>query len=270
MMNKPKTEPTVIMIDESGKRVNPDPSSLTTQQLQREVASLKEILTTRLDGMEKAIQVAHENLVRVPTDTDKQIQHLKELHDSRFDERNHNAELRKQVIETRLNGMDRALELLQETTGAFPTRVDEKMSALEKVQAEKFGSIALQFMERDARVARSSADSKLAVDAALQAAKEAVAEQNKSSALAIAKSESATQKQIDQLGLNIQQGTNAQDGKINDMKERLTRIEGRSEGGKETKQDSRAVGSSVASLVSILIGVAGFAVAVIALLLRTR
>jgi hypothetical protein len=45
---------------------------------------------------------------------------------------------------------------------------------------------------------------KIAVDAALQATKEAVAEQNRSFALATDKSETATMKQIDALGLAIQ------------------------------------------------------------------
>ena len=43
----------------------------------------------------------------------------------------------------------------------------------------------------------------VAVDAALQAAKEAVGEQNKSNALAIAKSEATFTKQIDQIGVLI-------------------------------------------------------------------
>lgn len=80
------------------------------------------------------------------------------------------------------------------------------------------------------RTEQSSKDSKVAVDAALQAAKEAVGEQNKSSALAIAKSETATTKQIDQLGILIQNNTKAFDDKISDLKDRLTRIEGMGQG----------------------------------------
>jgi hypothetical protein len=70
-----------------------DPSALTTQQLWREVQNLKELLETRIDGqletridgIEKAIQVAHDDLVRVPTDVQKQVGNLKELHEQRFD-----------------------------------------------------------------------------------------------------------------------------------------------------------------------------------------
>src|ERR1700738_587069 len=149
--------PAVEEIYQHGNRPIPDPTVLTTQQLLRELNNLKEIMYTRLDAMDKAMGIFSDNITRVPTDTDKQISHLKELHD------------------------------------------------------EKFKSISIQFAERDTRTEQTSRDSKVAVDAALQAAKEAVGEQNKSSALAIAKSEASTTKQIDQLGTNIQNGNKAVD-----------------------------------------------------------
>jgi hypothetical protein len=69
-----------------------DPSPLTTSALLREIANLKEFVITRFDGvgtrldaMDKAMVLFSDNLVRVPTDTDKQVGHLKELHDQRFD-----------------------------------------------------------------------------------------------------------------------------------------------------------------------------------------
>ena len=65
---------------ESGR----DPSALTTQQLWREIQNLKELFETRIDAIEKAIQVAHDDLVRVPTEVMKQVGHLKELHDEKF------------------------------------------------------------------------------------------------------------------------------------------------------------------------------------------
>src|SRR5665213_4442028 len=91
----------------------PDPSTLTTSQLHRELASLRELIEARLDGTDKRIEI--------------------------------------------------------------------------------------QFAERDKRADQAAKDSKSAVDAAFAAAKEAVSEQNKSSALAISKSETATTKQIDSI-----------------------------------------------------------------------
>jgi hypothetical protein len=149
----------------------PDPTVLTTQQLLRELASMREIIEARLDGMDKAIVLIQNAVERTPT--------IAEIY----------AEFR-----------------------------------------EKSNSVQTQFRERDARVEQTSKDSKVAVDAALQAAKEAVGEQNKSSSLAIAKSEAATMKQIDQLGILIQNMEKGLNDKVGDMKDRLTLIEGRSTG----------------------------------------
>ena len=110
----------------------------------------------------------------------------------------------KEIIETRLIGMDKAISLLQEIQNRVPLLMDEKLSQLKLLHQEKFDSIAIRFSERDTRTKQTAAGVKIAVDAALQATKEAVAEQNRSFALATDKSETATMKQIDALGLAIQ------------------------------------------------------------------
>lgn len=127
---------------------------------------------------------------------------------------------------------DRAIALLQAFTDKSPTtaEVSGAVDALKELMAEKFKSVDKQFTERDARTEQTSKDSKVAVDAALQAAKEAVSEQNKSNALAMAKSEASFTKQIDQQRDTSQQTASNIDGKINDLKDRLTAIEGRSKG----------------------------------------
>jgi tetrahydromethanopterin S-methyltransferase subunit G len=61
-----------------------DPSALTTAQLWREIASLKELMQARLDATEKGISIAHEDLVRVPTDVQKQVGGLRDIHDQKF------------------------------------------------------------------------------------------------------------------------------------------------------------------------------------------
>ncbi len=136
----------------------------------------------------------------------------------------------RELLETRLGGMDKAIELLQKSTDRQPEFVRSQVSQLQDLHDEKFHSIAIQFAERDTRTEQTSKDSKVAVDAALQAAKEAVGEQNKSSALAIAKSEAATTKQIDQIGVIIGATNKATDDKIDDIKTRLTQIEGQAKG----------------------------------------
>lgn len=164
----------------------------------------------------------------------------------------------RQILETRLDGMDKAIELLQSTADKFPSRMDEKIASLQRVHDEKFDSIQKQFSERDVRTEQTSRDSKVAVDAALQAAKEAVGEQNRSSAMAIAKSETATVKQIDQQGMLIQTTKAGLDGNINDIKERLTRLEGTGAG---RMAGSAAVVAWVIAGFSILLGVGGLVLA---------
>lgn len=75
--------------------LTPDPTELTRQSIDRDIAALRDLLIARLDGegrtitarldaMAEAIRVAKADLVRVPTDVDKQVGNLKELHAERF------------------------------------------------------------------------------------------------------------------------------------------------------------------------------------------
>lgn len=153
----------------------------------------------------------------------------------------------REVLETRLNGMDKAIELLQSTSDKFPARIDEKIAALAGIHEEKFDSIEKQFRERDMRAEQTSKDSKTAVDAALQAAKEAVG-----------KSELATFKQLDQIVALIGTNAKASDDKILDTKDRVTRIESATLGASATRSDSSKnlsmIIAGVALVASIAIG----------------
>lgn len=126
----------------------------------------------------------------------------------------------------RIDGMDKAISLLQVITDRQPSDVDKKITNLQRLHEEKFGSVQVQFQERDVRVEQTAKDTKTAVDAALAAQEKSAGKQADSFALSIGKSETATTKQIDQLGVLIQQSTKASDEKISDMKDRLIRVEG--------------------------------------------
>jgi len=244
------------------RRPIPDPTVLTTRQLLREVTALKELVGTRLDAMDKAQALFENNLSRVPTETDRQIQHLKELHGVRFGEVHSELIAGRTILNTRMDAMDKAVVLLQAISDTAPSKIDEKIASLHGIHDEKFSSIGTQFRERDVRTEQSSKDSKVAVDAALQAAKEAVGEQNKSSALAIAKSEASTTKQIDQLGQLIQSTTKGVDDKFQDVKDRLTRIEGKTEGQKAADTDHTIQSNwGIGLMVAIVFGLLSFGVA---------
>lgn len=190
-------------------RPTPDPTVLTTQQLHREITSVREI------------------------------------------------------IETRLSAMDKAIELVRTVADRQPALIDMSVGKLRELHEEKFHSIAIQFAERDTRTEQTSRDSKVAVDAALQAAKEAVGEQNKSSALAIAKSEAATTKQIDAIGALIASGQKAIDDKIDDIKTRLTTIEGNKLGVTENRQNIAEHRQSSDSSWAMIFGIIGMVVGII-------
>jgi hypothetical protein len=122
-------------------------------------------------------------------------------------------------------------ENLNREIAALKELVFLKINLLDSVNTEKFHSIQVQFKERDTRAEQTAKDNKSAIDAAFNAAKEAVS-----------KSEGTTVKQIDQF-----------DGKINDVKDRLTRIEGASVGkGESTQQYNWAIGLTVAVVLAVI------------------
>lgn len=145
----------------------------------------------------------------------------------------------KELFGTKFDAMQDAVRLLQSNADKSPTVavVYEKVLSLEAVNKEKFESITKQFAERDTRTEQTSRDNKVAIDAALQAQKEAVA-----------KSEVGFTKQIDNITTLIAtQGKGADDkidsvksllaaqaksaeDKIDDIKTRQTASEGGSKG----------------------------------------
>jgi uncharacterized phage infection (PIP) family protein YhgE len=213
----------------------PDPTVLTTQQLQREIATSREIVETKIVAV-------------------------------------------KDSLEMRLGGMDKARELVHERVDKFPSMVEDQTHRLQALHEEKFRSIAIQFLERDTRTEQTSRDSKVAVDAALQAAKEAVGEQNKSNALAIAKSEATFTKQIDQIGVLITTLQRGLDDKIDDIKTRLQTVESRISGLADSATQLNDLKLQVQALLSvrkgqgdlwgIIAGVVGLAVAIGAIIYR--
>ena len=145
---------------------NPDPSLITAQAIDRAVDNSKAIVDTRIDGMEKAVAVFQADLTRVPTTLDRAVQSLREL------------------IETRLDGMDRDMGGIHHTVDQRGADIREqiehlkelafgKIEELASVTKEKFEGVAAQFSERDTRTDQRAGDTKLAVDAAFAAAKEA-------------------------------------------------------------------------------------------------
>jgi VIT1/CCC1 family predicted Fe2+/Mn2+ transporter len=122
--------------------------------------------------------------------------------------------------------------LTREITG-LKKLVFMRIDGISANMTERFSSVGVQFNELEKRAIQTKVDSKLAVDAALEAAKEAVREQNNSNTIAINKSEATTVKSIEAINLLIQTNGKAFDDKFSDVKERLNRMEGSGAGLKQ-------------------------------------
>ena len=196
----------------AGSMPVPDPTKLTTDavnaattQWRRDLANVREIIETRLDGMDRAILLRLAEINAAPVTFRREIDHLTDVSRERFD------------------GVDRQFTAERE----YITRLIANVS---DVADQKFTAVNTRFDERDTRTAQAADESRISLDAALAAAKEAVSEQNKANTLAIGKSELATQKQIDALSTLMTTSASALDEKITDVKSRLDRSEGRSSG----------------------------------------
>ena len=158
----------------------------------------------------------------------------------------------REVLEARFDGNDKIIGMIKQQHDKAGEDSAIAVVSLRTHHEEKFKSVQTQFSERDTRTEQAAAAVKIAIDAALSAQKEAVLEQNKSSALAIAKSETATTKQIDQIGITIQNTTSNLNDKIDDVKSRMNVIDGRTKGGQEKVDDHR---SNIAIGISVVMAV---------------
>jgi hypothetical protein len=143
-----------------------------------------------------------------------------------------------------------------------------EIASLNRINVEKFAKVEQQFELVERQRVEQKQDTKQAVDAALTAQKEAVKEQTTASGLAIAKSETGTSKQLEQLAANFQTAFSGQTVSIDDVKERITRLESAKTTEATVRTDSRAgIGLWVAGL-SAFVFFLGFVVTLIALIYK--
>jgi len=211
----------------------PDPTRLTTQLVDRALAGFREVVFGRLAAMDRATELVAENLREMKADSASQHDHLKEDRDRQL-----------------ASGREFILSRIEQ---------------VDKVSSEKFAAIATQFTERDTRTEQAAQESRISLDAALAAAKEAVSEQNKANTLAIGKSEDATKERLDALTLLMTNSFAALDDKINDLKGRMDRGEGQGQGAQATRTEQREATTDyrawIVALIATVIGVAGLIVA---------
>lgn len=154
----------------------------------------------------------------------------------------------KELMTNRNLAYDKAIELLQARQDRQPQPVENKMAieALESVMLEKFKSVDIRFTDTLSRADESSRASKTAVDAAFQ-----------SSGQAIAKNETTTNKQLDQLAATILATTKALEDRHSDLKDRLTVIESLDRGRGVERTDTRSGQQMILAAVGGLLALLG-------------
>jgi hypothetical protein len=223
----------------AGSTPVPDPTLLTMAALNREITALREILeariggdreiiATRLAGMDEAIKLLQTILDRRAAETDVKVAHLQALHDQKF------------------------------------ATVEERF----KTVGVEFVSVQTQFSERDVRGRDAALANTTAVNAALQAQKEAAGEQAKSFTLSIDKSEKGTLEQIAQQRVLLETMKQTLDGKVEDVKERVTRVESVAVGVVTAKQDASTTHTASNQNVGMIVGLIGVALAIVVALER--
>jgi hypothetical protein len=139
------------------------------------------------------------------------------------------------LLDARLTALEKTQAHFEDGITRVPTEVQKATRALREllqetfsVHLEKFAGINQQLASRDGALA-----------AALVAQKELVAEQNKASEMAITKSETAVNRQLEQLQMLISTSTGGLNDKIDDLKGRVTAVEARGVGESGTRSESR-------------------------------
>jgi hypothetical protein len=211
----------------------PDPTTLTreavdraTDQWHRELTYTQQLLETRLDGMDKATDLRLISIMNMPAEIAKDVLGLREL------------------VRERLADIDHQQVAQREWLLGEISRVAD-------VSAERFLAIGTRFDERDERTRQAALESRISLDAALAAAKEAVGQQNESNTRAIQVAGEAVQKQIDALTVLMSSSIASLEIRIRELKERLDKGEGTKQGGKETLTGIYALLGAVLTVITI-------------------
>jgi protoporphyrinogen oxidase len=167
------------------------------------------------------------------------------------------------VLGARLAAIDRATVVFEAGLTNVPTALQEAISHLKEYHGERFVGVEKQFSDLRIAIDKSERVTKVAVDAALEAAGKAAGAQAESFAQSIDKSEKATAKQIDQIVTLLQAATAAMNDKNEDTKERLNRIEGQAIGHLGAKTEGKDSNSFTVAVIAVIVAFLAIAVSVI-------
>jgi hypothetical protein len=141
--------------------------------------------------------------------------------------------------------------------------LETKLDGIVAVQREKFLKVDQQFELVERQRVEQKKDTQAAVDAALTAQKEAVKEQTTASERAIAKSESGTTRQLEQLAENFRTANVGIVTSIDDLKDRVRGIEAVTQGANQEHTTTQANANQWVGYVIAAATVVGLVVTIV-------
>jgi hypothetical protein len=233
----------------------PDPTELTNSavtqakdDLRRELSGDRELLSERITRVDAFVRDVD---VRLKADIADSVNALEA------------------ILVQRITGLEQIMKMLDGVLKNAPGERDDlrerlqndikvAVDNLQHLHEERFNAIQQQFNERDTRGDQEKKASKEALDAALLAQKESVAQQNDANTTAAAKTELNFTKQNDQTAVLISTLEKSLSDRLTELKERIDRGEGSTSGAADTRIDQRASIGTVIAAVATLVAVISF------------
>ncbi len=256
-----------------------DPSKLTTALVDRAIGSFREVMETRLSGMDRATELVAIDLSQARADTDVaqrrllgaltgDINALRELLSARLEatdqavgrvpsDTDRSVGALRELLGARIDGMDTATRLLAESVEKFPTDIDRSALTTREFLMAQLAQVEAVAAEKFAGIAGTFASNALALTAALAAQKEAAAESVKSSTLAIDRANAATKETIASNATLTQASLTSQGAQIAGLDVRLVRLESGGVATSAARTEQRAERSNaLTSVQAVIMGVA--------------
>jgi hypothetical protein len=158
-----------------------------------------------------------------------------------------------EALRERMRGIDRATSLLNQTVTRTPTEIQKEVTHLRELMDERKEAVDGKLNSAEDQRKEQKKDTKDAVDAALAAAKEAVKEQTTASQLSINKSETSFAEQLKQQNVTFNTANSGLTRELQDVKDRVGKIENLKQGGQENKAAFYAAAGLAIAVVILLV-----------------
>jgi cobalamin biosynthesis Mg chelatase CobN len=143
-------------------------------------------------------------------------------------------------------------QALYREVAALQELVEQQITAQREVINQQFYKVEQQFELVERQRVEQKKDTKDAVDAALTAQKEAVREQTSASERSIAKSEAATNKQLEQLATTFSNTQASLLARIDELKERIVDVDRKAEANVQQRAGAKDDRTGLYALIGTL------------------